>query len=273
MKTTPNKMFIENNILTVQLSSFIFWYLCSYLMISLLKWDIYKIIIGVGTFALALAFAGNDLVNFIGVPIAAFQSYEAWVSSGVGAESFNMTLLSERVPTPTIFLFISGMIMILTLWLSSKARKVVKTSLDLSNQYDTKERFEPNFLSRGLVRFFVYINAQIKKGQTVMIVQNDGSGSNKAVVSAVDNSTAPGKFTAYFYEAGGLVTAGTGATSADVTVFIYGSEFRKGTAGMVGSLEANDFIFENKPIIIKDTYNVSGSDMAQIGWVEINTED
>ena len=132
-------------------------------MISRLKWDIYKVIIGVGTFALALAFAGNDLVNFIGVPIAAFQSYEAWVNSGVGAESFNMSLLSDRVPTPTIFLFISGMIMILTLWFSSKAKKVVKTSLDLSNQYDTKERFEPNFLSRGLVRFFIYINAQIKK--------------------------------------------------------------------------------------------------------------
>ena len=155
--------FIENNILTVQLFSFIFWYLCSYFMISRLKWDIYKVIIGVGTFALALAFAGNDLVNFIGVPIAAFQSYEAWVNSGVGAESFNMSLLSDRVPTPTIFLFISGMIMILTLWFSSKAKKVVKTSLDLSNQYDTKERFEPNFLSRGLVRFFIYINAQIKK--------------------------------------------------------------------------------------------------------------
>ena len=83
-----------------------------------------------GTFSLALAFAGNDLVNFIGVPIAAYQSYEAWVSSGVGAESFNMTLLSARVPTPTICLFITGMIMILTRWFSSKAKKVVKTSLD-----------------------------------------------------------------------------------------------------------------------------------------------
>ena len=82
-----------------------------------------------------------------------------------------------------------------------------------------------------------------------------------------------GRFTADFYEAGGLVTSGTGLTNADVTVFIYGSEFKKGTAGMVGSLESNDFIFDNKPIIIKDTYNVSGSDMAQIGWVEITTED
>ena len=114
----------------------------------------------------------------------------------------------------------------------------------------------------------------IRVGQTIVVVQNDGSGVNKAVVSAVNNAGgARGQFTADFYEAAGLVTAGTGVGNADVTVFIYGSEFRKGTAGMVGSLEANDFIFDNKPIIIKDTYTVSGSDMAQIGWIEITTED
>ena len=113
----------------------------------------------------------------------------------------------------------------------------------------------------------------IRIGQTIVVVKNDGSGSNKAVVSAVDNTAGGrGQFTADFYEAAGF-TGGTAAGASDVTVFIYGSEFRKGTAGMVGSLEANDFIFENKPIIIKDTYNVSGSDMAQIGWVEITTED
>ena len=114
----------------------------------------------------------------------------------------------------------------------------------------------------------------IRVGQTIVVVQNDGSGVNKAVVSAVNNAAGGrGQFTADFYEAAGLVKAGTGVGNADVTVFIYGSEFRKGTAGMVGSLEANDFIFDNKPIIIKDTYTVSGSDMAQIGWVEITTED
>ena len=113
----------------------------------------------------------------------------------------------------------------------------------------------------------------IRIGQTVAIVQNDGSGINKGVVTAVTVAPVPGTFTVAFYEAAGLVTAGTGAGNADVTVFIYGSEFQKGTAGMVGSLEANDFIFENKPIIIKDTYTVSGSDMAQIGWVEVTTED
>ena len=110
----------------------------------------------------------------------------------------------------------------------------------------------------------------IRVGQTVMIVQNNGSGSNKAVVTAVPSATT---FTVAFYEAGGLVTAGTGAGNADVTVFIYGSEFKKGTAGMSGSLEADDMIFENSPIILKDKYAVSGSDMAQIGWIEVTTEN
>ena len=153
--------FIEGNLLSVQIISFILWFFFS-VLINFIKWDIYKIIIGVGTFALALAFAGNDLVNFIGVPIAAFQSYKAWLGSGVSAESFSMIQLTQKVQTPTIFLFVSGTIMIVTLWFSSKAKKVVKTSLDLSNQYGTRERFKPNFLSRILVRIFINLNEIIK---------------------------------------------------------------------------------------------------------------
>jgi hypothetical protein len=107
----------------------------------------------------------------------------------------------------------------------------------------------------------------------VFIDQNDGSGSNKAIVTAVDTTAAPNTFDVAFYEAGGLVTAGTGAGNADVTVFIYGSEFAKGTNGMVGSLEAEDEIFETSPIILKDKYAVNGSDMAQIGWIEVTTEN
>ena len=111
----------------------------------------------------------------------------------------------------------------------------------------------------------------LRNNQTIMIVQNNGSGSNKAIVSNVD--TVNGTFVANIYEGGGLVTAGTAVGNSDVTIFIYGSEFNKGTAGMDGSLEADDFIFQNKPIILKDTYEVSGSDMAQIGWVEVTTEN
>ena len=155
--------FIENNTILVNLLSFVFWYLTSLIIIRFLKGDVFKIIIGVGTFALALAFAGNDLVNFIGVPIAAFQSYEAWVSSGLAANEFSMGVLSDKVATPTLFLLLSGVVMILTLVFSSKAKKVVKTSLDLSNQFETRERFKPNSLSRYLVRFFIGANHLFRK--------------------------------------------------------------------------------------------------------------
>ena len=110
----------------------------------------------------------------------------------------------------------------------------------------------------------------IRVGQTIMI-SDETAGStlqNKAVVTAV-SATAPFTVTVAYYEAGGQTMAAATACS----MFIYGSEFRKGTDGMSGSLEAQDFIFENSPIIIKDTYEVSGSDMAQIGWVEIATEN
>ncbi len=111
----------------------------------------------------------------------------------------------------------------------------------------------------------------LREGQTVVVVQNDGSGENKGIITQVTPAASTAKIA--FYEAGGLVTAGTGAGNADVTIFVYGSEFRKGTVGMDGSLESDDFIFENSPIILKDRYNVSGSDMAQIGWIEVTTEN
>jgi len=106
-----------------------------------------------------------------------------------------------------------------------------------------------------------------------MIQQNTTGVFNKAIVTAVtqtNTATVAGTFTVAYYEAGGQAAAGAGAT---FTVFIYGSEFRKGTNGMVGSLEAEDDIYSNSPIIIKDKYAVNGSDMAQIGWVEVTTEN
>ncbi len=144
--------FMETQVVLIALNLFILLSLFSYIIISVFKISIYKIIIGVGTFSLALAFAGNDLVNFIGVPIAAWQSYEAWSVSGMQATEFSMAVLSKKVPTPTLLLFLAGMVMVVTLWISSKAKKVTKTEIDLARQQDTKERFNPNFLSRGLVR-------------------------------------------------------------------------------------------------------------------------
>jgi hypothetical protein len=106
----------------------------------------------------------------------------------------------------------------------------------------------------------------IRPNQTVLIQNNSTGVYNKAIVKTVDSATT---FTVAFYEAGGQAFA----LNSTCTVFIYGSEFKKGTSGMSGSLEAEDEIFSNKPIILKDKYSVNGSDMAQIGWVEVTTEN
>lgn len=106
----------------------------------------------------------------------------------------------------------------------------------------------------------------IRVGQTVMIQNNASGVFNKAIVTAVPSATT---FTVAYYEAAGQAFA----VSTQCTVFIYGSEFKKGTNGMIGSLESEDEIFSNNPIIIKDKYAVNGSDMAQIGWVEVTTEN
>ena len=105
-------------------------------------------------------------------------------------------------------------------------------------------------------------------GQTVMLSANGNAAlSNKAIITDVDYTA--GTFDVAYYEAGGQ----SFALGAAITAFVYGSEFKKGTEGMVESLESDDAIFENSPIIIKDKYAVSGSDMAQIGWIEVTTEN
>jgi hypothetical protein len=107
----------------------------------------------------------------------------------------------------------------------------------------------------------------IRAGQTVFISDNATGLSNKGIVTAVNVSA--DTFDVAYYEGAGQTFSGT----AVLSVWIYGSEFKKGTVGMIGSLEAEDEIFDNSPIIIKDKYAVSGSDMAQIGWVEVTTEN
>ena len=97
------KDFLENNVFQIVMYTSAFMSLLSFAFIQFFKFNIYKIIIGVGTFGLALAFAGNDLVNFIGVPIAAWQSYEAWVASGLAANEFGMGVLATKVPTCLLY--------------------------------------------------------------------------------------------------------------------------------------------------------------------------
>jgi|TARA_B110000503_G_scaffold141314_1_gene234414 phosphate/sulfate permease len=181
--------FMESQVFLIAFSLFIILSAMSYFLIFIYKINIYKIIIGVGTFSLALAFAGNDLVNFIGVPIAAWQSYEAWSASGVEATQFSMAVLSEKVPTPTILLFLAGMVMVVTLWFSSKAKKVTKTEIDLARQQDTKERFNPNFISRGLVRTSISISNIFSKVVPVTIQKHINSQFEKPAIELSSNKS------------------------------------------------------------------------------------
>ncbi|MCG6189653.1 inorganic phosphate transporter [Maribellus maritimus] len=148
----------------ILLYGFIFWVA----FIQLLKWifniKILKIVVLVGTFALAMAFAGNDLVNFIGVPLAGYNSFKAWVGAGAAApESFTMEMLAGKVGTPTYMLLIAGLVMITTLILSRKAKSVVSTTVDLSRQNEGDERFGSSLAARVIVRGTTNFNKKLVK--------------------------------------------------------------------------------------------------------------
>jgi phosphate/sulfate permease len=153
--------YISDNPELFLLGNFIFWTLISWLLSSFFKINIYTLIIVLGTFALAMAFAGNDLVNFIGVPLAAYESFTSWSGSGSLPSEFTMEGLQKAVRTPTYLLLASGVIMVITLWFSSKAKSVVKTSVDLSRQDEGDERFKPNFLSRQIVKFSIQASEKL----------------------------------------------------------------------------------------------------------------
>ncbi|WP_407323813.1 inorganic phosphate transporter [Tenacibaculum maritimum] len=165
MKGTPFykdvKYLIEGNTLAIIAGSFVVWTLISQLLIKVFKINILKLIIGIGTFSLAMAFSGNDLVNFIGVPIAAWNSYQAWEVSGVASDAFSMGILAKKVPSNVWLLLIAGAIMVVTLWTSSKAKNVIETGINLSRQGEGHEKFQPNPLSRIVVRAAMGINTGI----------------------------------------------------------------------------------------------------------------
>ena len=117
------------------------------------KINVFKIVIFMGTFALALAFAGNDLVNFVGVPLAAYSAYQDFAANGAGqADTFMMNSLNESAKTPFIFLFLSGVVTVYALATSKKAQNVVKTSVDLSRQDEGEEMFGSSRVARSIVR-------------------------------------------------------------------------------------------------------------------------
>ncbi|PKP33015.1 MAG: phosphate permease [Bacteroidetes bacterium HGW-Bacteroidetes-16] len=156
--------YFQNHTATILVISLIGWTLLLQLLHVLFNLNILKVIVLVGTFSLAMAFAGNDLVNFVGVPLAGYSSWQIFnASEGGVANDFLMTGLSGKVSTPILFLIGAGIIMVITLFTSKKAKSVVKTSLDLSRQADGDERFKPSWLSKALVRSSMNLNTNIRK--------------------------------------------------------------------------------------------------------------
>lgn len=127
------------------------------------KVNILKVVVMIGTFALAMAFAGNDLVNFIGVPLAGFESFNEWKASGLAPDAMSMDILNAPVKTETYMLLIAGIIMIVTLINSKKAKRVIATSLNLSNQGESEERFESSAMSRAIVRSSISLSQGLGK--------------------------------------------------------------------------------------------------------------
>ncbi|UAM97384.1 inorganic phosphate transporter [Polaribacter litorisediminis] len=155
------KGYLEGNTLEIICISFVLWTAVSHLITKVFKLNILVLIIGIGTFSLAMAFAGNDLVNFIGVPIAALNSYEAWSISGIDPELYPMSSLAKKVPSNIWLLLLAGTIMVITLWTSSKAKSVIETGINLSRQGEGHEKFQPNTVSRLVVRFSMFMNTGI----------------------------------------------------------------------------------------------------------------
>ena len=143
---------IEGNEVVILLIAFMGWTLLSFLFEKLTKKTVLLVVIAIGTFGLALAFSGNDLVNFIGVPMAAYHSWEAWSVSGMDPSNFSMEVLDAKMPAESFLLFIAGGIMVVTLWFSKKAKTVAETEISLSRQTETHEKFQPNMLSRTIVK-------------------------------------------------------------------------------------------------------------------------
>jgi len=157
-------IWIKANAFSIIALSFIGCSLLLQLAFWLFKINVLKFIVLTGTFALAMAFAGNDLVNFIGVPLAGLESFKAFIASGSGdPATFSMEALKEAVQTPTTFLLIAGIIMVITLWVSRKARSVTKTTLDLSRQDEGTERFESSLLARAIVRSSISFSRSVRK--------------------------------------------------------------------------------------------------------------
>lgn len=156
-----NYQVIQEHTLAIIALSFVVWTVLLQFITWLFKTNPLKIVVLAGTFALAMAFAGNDLVNFIGVPLAGFEAYKSYMANN--GNDLLMTGLLGEIKTPMYFLIGAGIVMVITLWTSKKAQTVANTELKLSRQDEGSERFGSSAFSRVLVRKVVSMDTFFSK--------------------------------------------------------------------------------------------------------------
>jgi phosphate/sulfate permease len=164
--TTNAMSWLKANTVPLMATIILSYALISYVLLRL-QVNVFRVIVLFGTFSLAMAFAGNDLVNFIGVPLAGLESFSNWSGSGNAAEMHSVAFLKQPVRANSMILMGAGVVMILTLWFSKKARSVTETEVNLGRQAEGHERFATNGLARWLVRNSVKASGTI--GQLIPV--------------------------------------------------------------------------------------------------------
>jgi len=185
--TAETLTWIQTHTAIILLLNFLFWALVLQIFLLFSKIDILKLIVLIGTGALAMAFAANDLVNFIGVPLAGFTAFRLASQSGGDISQADMSPLSDTVQTNTWILLVAGVIMVVTLWLSKKARSVTRTEVSLGRQNDEGyERFGSSFLARTIVGMFISFFDGISKIVPTAIKQKIARRFDTSVVYRTD---------------------------------------------------------------------------------------
>lgn len=180
---TPQMLsYLEENLQIIMWGIFIVFFCLGQLM-ALAGLNIFKLIILMGTFGLAFSFAGNDLVNFVGVPLAALDGYGIWAESQQAATFFKMSALNEVARTNTIWLFLAGCVMCVTLWTSKKARRVVQTTVNLSSSSGgEREQFGASTMGRIITRMGLGVSRAVYHAMPAALLSGVGQRYRKAKV-------------------------------------------------------------------------------------------
>lgn len=183
--------YIEENMTMLLFGTFI---VSTVLMeiLHLLHVNIFRFVVLMGTFALAMAFAGNDMVNFIGVPLAGLDSYQNYIANahGTAPSGYLMSSLMESATTPPIYLLLAGVVMIISMATSKKAQNVIKTSVDLARQDEGDEMFGSSRAARAIARFTQQLNESVGRWMPKSISKWIDSRFNKQDVILADDKAA-----------------------------------------------------------------------------------